>query len=165
MPSDLDRLAGAIKAVIAQLFPRLGYAGVYEYQVSSVSGDTLDLHPTNESMGLSDLARIPMLSGVAGASTRPSVGSVAIVAFRNSDPSKPFVLGYAPTETDKITFANGTAKVARVGDEVAIGTLYFTTAGTFAAYVPSGGTAPDPAPPTAATLIGKVSTGAAKVYA
>jgi len=105
------------------------------------------------------LKRVTVRPGVAGCAAVVAVGARVLVGFVDSDPGRPFVGffededgdGYLPTS---LTFFDGTAYLARVGDSVTISTAQIT-----AAIMVAGGNPVSAGQP----LMGAISSGSTKV--
>lgn len=98
-----DRLLGAFRRVVDAVTRRAFYLGQYEYRVTGTTGGYCDLAPVARSLGLPNVANVAMRSGVPGCFGAPAVGTVALVAFINGDPTRPFVCGFdgtVPTDVD-----------------------------------------------------------------
>lgn len=135
--SASDRIVAAIRALIALEFPRLRFLGVYEYVVQAASVATVDVAPTDTTIGLPSLSGLPLSSSILGeAVSGAAVGAVALVQFVNGDPGRPEVvslslpsknstvdatgtLSLGPSAT-LVKLAGGTAPVARRGDAVTV---------------------------------------------
>jgi hypothetical protein len=87
------------RSLILAALPQLRYAGMFEYRVVSQEGMRLNLQCTRVSTGLPDLRRVPFSPGIPGASATVTPGCVVLVAFVNSDPSRPVVIGFADFES------------------------------------------------------------------
>lgn len=132
-----SRDLGAMRRIFEQLYPREKFRGFTEYRVVSTEGKRLNLQPVQVSLGMPDLTRVPMRPGVAGCEAEVADGSRVVVSFVNADPGRAFVSnfedadgeGYLPTS---ITFAGGTAGVARLGDEITISSAQILAAGMVA---------------------------------
>jgi hypothetical protein len=94
-PTTDDRLLRAIRQLIREEFPVADYRGVYEYAIQSTDGSTVEASPTDTSIGLPSLTKVPLRVNSFGVIT-PSVGSTCLVSFVNADPSRPFILGTTP---------------------------------------------------------------------
>jgi hypothetical protein len=110
-----------------EFFPRLTFFGVYEFRVvrqtlvpDTTTGGTLEIEPVDPSIGLPELATVPMRPGLAGSKVGLQIGTLVLVGFVNGDPGRPYVLayedvfggGFLPIETsidasDKIKIGDG----------------------------------------------------------
>lgn len=90
-----SRRLAALRQLFDQMAPDLKFAGVTEYRVVLLAGTTrVDLQPVRRSSGMPDLRRVPMMPGVAGAKSTLALGSRVLVAFVDSDPARPAVIGF-----------------------------------------------------------------------
>lgn len=126
---------------VGERFPQLIYAQARTYRVGAVASDgRLDLDAPADAPHLPPLSRVEVW-GLGGARVKPRVGSLAVVWFRDANPSRPTVIGLeplansTPTETsidaDAIKMGGALDNAARYGDKVAIdpvtGVLSFVT--------------------------------------
>lgn len=88
-----DRLIEDIRAIVREEVESLTFLGVYEYSVQATDGVTVDAQPTSTTIPLPALRKVPLRSGLPGASVKPGVGSLLAVSFLNGDPSRAIVLG------------------------------------------------------------------------
>jgi hypothetical protein len=135
-PTALDRLLTALRLLIRAELPQLTYFGTYEFSIQSSSGSTVDIAPVDTTVSLPSMTAVPLISSLQGQAVVPNSG-LCRVRFINGDPSQPIVVGIVNTASSvsipatgqlnigpsasKITFANGTQGIARVGDMI---TLY-----------------------------------------
>jgi hypothetical protein len=132
--ASTSRALDAFRAILDQLDPNRAFRGVTEYRVVTTTGKRLNLQAVRVSSGMPDLLRVPARPGVSGCEADVALGSRVLVGFVDSDPSRPYVAafedadgaGFVPTT---ITFAQGTAGIARLGDEITISVAQFGTAG------------------------------------
>lgn len=104
-PTALDRLMVAVRALIRAEVPRLTFLGSYEYAIQgSQDHTTVDIAPTDTTLGLPSLTKVPLRSSVLGEAVAPSTtaGQRCLVSFVNGDPTRPFVYGIDPIP-DKAT--------------------------------------------------------------
>jgi len=126
-PTLSDRILAAIREIIRGELPQMTYTGIWEYQVTSVSGNLIDGQPTT-SIPLPSLVKVQPICNPAGAVILPKVGSRVYVCFVNQDPTRPRIIAYDDTTPDSITLpvnnsmqlADGTATVIRVGDRISL---------------------------------------------
>ena len=140
-PTPLDRLLDSFRKLVRAEDPARTFLGTYEYQVHASDGTTADLTPTDTTISLPPLVRIPLRSGVSGVSVHPSSGSLVGVKFLNGDPSRPIVDGACDgTKAQQIDINGSSPSAARTGDAVDAGYLVFTSAGIPAPspYFPGG---------------------------
>lgn len=89
-----DRALGALRSLVTGAMWRTDYHRVLEYKVNSVSAGYCDLTPMRTSLGLPDLSNIPMRPGIPGGGGDPQVGSSALVAFLDGEPTRPVILAF-----------------------------------------------------------------------
>lgn len=109
-----SRLTGALAELVRQLLPDLRYYGTYEFRVTGQAADRLNVQPVRASLGLPELARVPVSYGVHGWKNMVDPGTLALVTFVNALPSRPVVVGFAPD-------AAALFGVARLNDTVQAG--------------------------------------------
>lgn len=101
-------LRSRVLRIVAEAFPALTYGYPRTYQVAGVGADgRLDLAPPTDAPHLAALPKVEPWTPY-GITVTPVIGSLVIVGFRDALPSRPFVLGYAPTVPGHAS--------ARVGD-------------------------------------------------
>ncbi len=161
-----DRFLSAIRRVIAAEFPQLAYAGLWEYAVTSVNDDgTINGMPTDATITLPAMNRVPLRALACGGLSEPTVGSRFLVEFGNMDGTKYACVGVDPTVRVATIDATGTVsmgvqapcnlgpgedEIARNGDSITVWFPQGTLAGDL---TPEGGgpvikipTANDPGP-------------------
>ena len=120
--------------LIEQMRPFERYRGVWEYRIVNQSSERLDLQPVASRFGLPDLLRVPVRAGVPGCKARHALGSLVLVAFVNSDPSRPCVVGFddpsspgfVPDELDLVgeddtgIITDTSKRVVRYGDTIMV---------------------------------------------
>lgn len=95
-PSQNDRLLASSRALTDS--ESSGYLpGVYEYTVVDISPLGLDGTPTDPT--LPPIQRAQLAATVGPTTMLTLVGSNVLVVFVNADPKRPFVLGFAITQT------------------------------------------------------------------
>jgi hypothetical protein len=82
----------AIRTVVRELFPRLEFAGDYEYRVDAQAGAFVDVRPVDASLQLPQIRQMPF-RGSAGYAATVKPGTRVLVRFVNSDPGRPYVTG------------------------------------------------------------------------
>lgn len=137
--------------------------------VNQAADGTLEVKPDDTANApATGWTQVPLL-GLPGVSVQVRRGCRVHLFFVDGNRSKPMA-ALSPDDAsalELITFADGAASVARVGDEVDLGTLTATIPGappvpvTFTWVSPSGATVSSPS----LTLTGRVATGAARVKA
>jgi hypothetical protein len=86
--ADLDRLRGALAALVQQLTGHTDYHAVYLAEVRGQNPDfTVELRP--ESPKLGDFSRVA-LRGLPGVQVRVKQGARVLLGFENGDPSRPY---------------------------------------------------------------------------
>jgi len=80
--------------LIEQMRPYDRYRGTWEYRVVQQTGERLDLQPVAVRFGLPDLRAVRCRYGIPGAKAEHGLGSLVLVDFVNSDPSRPVVTGF-----------------------------------------------------------------------
>lgn len=93
-----SRRASAYARIIDAVAPGWRFQGVHEYRVVSQAGERLNLQPVRSRAQLPDLARVPVRAGVPGVKALHAPGSHVLVAFLDSDPSRPAVVGFDSPE-------------------------------------------------------------------
>lgn len=105
-PNLLDRLATAVRELIRIEFPNLTYDGLWEYVVVSVNDDgTIDGAPTDPTIPLPSMARVPIASLACGGTSKPTAGTTFLVEFFNESGTR-----YAMVGADAVDVANVDAK-------------------------------------------------------
>jgi hypothetical protein len=87
------------RTLILKALPWLRYQGIFEYRVVTQETDRLNLQCVRSSAKMPDLKRVPYSPGVPGIKANALLGSSVYVAFVNSDPSMPMVVGFAPPDS------------------------------------------------------------------
>ena len=122
-PTIQDRLLSAFRALVRAELPQYRYAFLYEYEILSTDGTTITCTPSDKTITLPDLTKVPLRTGAFGATVtlpQESVGKKCVVAFLNADPTRPVCLDVEPLPN--------AAAVARVGDTVTISAAEFAAA-------------------------------------
>jgi hypothetical protein len=111
--SDGDRLLNSFEALVRASFPRLFYAGLFDYVITAVNGEapsfTCDVEPVDPDIGLPDCNAVALVASVSSMTSTPDVGMSVVVAFLDGNPTKPRIVGIE---------AAGANPVARLGDQV-----------------------------------------------
>lgn len=125
-PTFLDRLLTSVRQIIADAVAPTRYFGRYEFTVTSASGGgvpgqdaTVSGSPTDLTLGLDDVANVPIRSGLLGDSVTPTVGATFDVMFINGDPARPVVVGASAVDSASIAGTLGNP-AARLGDQVVV---------------------------------------------
>jgi hypothetical protein len=133
-PTTADRLAAAWRALVRAEQPSQTFLGTYSYAVQATDGKTVDAAPTDTTIPLPPITKVPIYTGLPGTTCKPAVGSILAIGFLNGDPSRPFVAGVfdgSNTATAPLIAIAGplpTQAAARVGD--AVGPFLVTTGST-----------------------------------
>ena len=85
--------------LIEQMRPFERYRGEYEYRVALKAGDRYDLQAATTRFGLPDLRSVRVRYGVPGVKADLTLGSLVLVSFVNSDPSRPVIVGFDDPES------------------------------------------------------------------
>lgn len=93
-----DRFVAGFRALLAQEDPQRRYRGVTEYRVVTQEGQRLNLQPIRVATGMPDLRRVPMRLGIPGVKATLTPGARVLVAFVDSDPGRPVVVGFEDSE-------------------------------------------------------------------
>ncbi len=89
-----SRRLAAMRRMLEQLQPRAKYAGLWPYRVVSRTGERLNLQPERVSMGMPDIRNARIMPGVQGCKAETALGSIVLVAFVGTDPSRPVVVAF-----------------------------------------------------------------------
>lgn len=133
-PTTADRMLAALRALIRAEFPRLAYLGLYEYVVQAADGLTVDASPTDTTIPMPSITKIPIYTGLPGTLCTPAIGSKLVVCFLNGDPTRPTIIGAFDGNnlaTFPLIFIAGGLPIqgaARVGD--AVGPFLVTSGST-----------------------------------
>ena len=142
-PTVTDRLLNAFRKLLRAEDPNRTYRGISEYLVGNVTSTSADATPTDTSLSLPAILRIPLRSGLVGETAKLTVGKTCLVSFINGDPTRPFIFSADVPQTATMdatqqitvgsvspgTLPNTTPHVAaRVGD--AVGPFLITTGST-----------------------------------
>lgn len=138
--------------------------------VAQNADGTLELKP-DETEKIAPLSKVPIRYGIPGVTAEVSRGARVRVSFDNGDREKPIAALWEPDNSTlvQVSFAGGTASVARVGDTVNGGTI--TAVANLVSgvvsfiYTPAGSVVPGALSPTLALTGGAITSGAAKVKA
>lgn len=147
----------AIRAIVRAELEPYKLAGTFQYGITGVHGEppdvTIDAEPSDGSLGLPALVKVPCQPSISGITSIPKTGINCTVEFLNRSPTQPVITG-----VDSL----GLNPVARVGDQVTVfipPLVPFVGVspiiGTFAAFI----TILNPVTGTITTGSGKVDTG------
>lgn len=141
-PATTERQLTAFRRLLEQLDPDRNFRSVYEYRVVTQEAERLNLQPVRVSIGMPDLARVPVRPGVPGGKATHALGSRVLVAFVDASPARPVVLGFEEADGDgfvpTVLELDGTAikigagallAAARVTDPVVAGPFAGTITG------------------------------------
>lgn len=113
-----DRIKRAFESLVRHLTSRLDWLALYPASVVVQHADgTLDLQP--DDARLPGVTGVPMRLGLPGVTVRVSAGARVLLGFEGGDPARPIATLWQPDAIEEIAFANGTKRVARVGDKTA----------------------------------------------
>lgn len=124
--SGVDRCTDALADIVRALFPRMRYAGKFEFRVVSQSAERLNLQPVRRAAGMADMIRVPVRLA-PGIKYMWKPGSLCAVEFLDGDPSRAVVTaGDAPDSPGWLPLTAtimGPAALpaARMGDPVQAG--------------------------------------------
>jgi hypothetical protein len=99
VPAAADRLRTAIAAAVqaaAARTDKIDYGRLYPAMVVSQAGSTIDVQPdqVNGLDLLPDMAAVPLLLGLPGASVNGVAGGRVQIGWLGGDPSKPFAISF-----------------------------------------------------------------------
>lgn len=119
--SGADRLMAGFRELVRGESPGQTFLGTYEYRIQVVTGaptaSSVDATPTDPTLGLPGLSRLPLVPGTLGEGVLPVVGSTCLVQFVNGSPKRPIVTGGDPANPPAFAnLLNGTKGAARDGD-------------------------------------------------
>lgn len=119
-----DRTLAAFRELVRAEDPQRTYQGLHEYAVQRADASTFDGIPTDADYSPALPTHVPYRPALAGSSCVPAKGTLAYVAFANSNPSKPVLVAFGPTPPDAIaldTNASGTIGIGVAAHSVALG--------------------------------------------
>lgn len=93
-----SRRLAAMRRIFEQIDARSRYRGIYEYRVVTRDGERVNLQPIRVSTGMPDLQRVFIRPGIPGARADVMLGARVIVAFLDSEPARPVVIGFEDAE-------------------------------------------------------------------
>ena len=120
-PFSLDRLTAAFRALIFGELPTLRFAGLCEYSITGASSGTVNAQPTDASLGLPAPSALPVEPNVLGESATPVAGNLCLVQFVNSDPARPEVISFGPTNAAGTIDSTGTLNIGPSASTVDLG--------------------------------------------
>lgn len=113
-PTVSDRLLAAFRALIRAELPQLSFYGMYEYSIQAATSSTVDCSPTDTTISLPSLTKVPTRFGFLSVSlSAVDVGKKCLIMFINADPSRPVCVS---VDADTGILAK---QIARLGDPVA----------------------------------------------
>jgi hypothetical protein len=92
--SGLTRRLRAFASILDALDPMRVYRGVFEYRVATQDGNLFALQPVRVGTGLPMLDGVSARPGLPGARFDVTLGELVLVAFIDSDPSRPCIVGH-----------------------------------------------------------------------
>lgn len=98
--SATSRQLAAIRRIFEQLDPRRRFRGVFEYRVVTQDNERLNVQPIRVSTGMPTLRNVVVRPGVSGARATVALGTRVLIAFIDSDPARPIVIGFEDAEGD-----------------------------------------------------------------
>jgi hypothetical protein len=101
--SAIDRILASFEALTKLFTRRLPAAFVWRYSVEEVTETSFSGRRLSPLCPFDDMPNIPLMPGIAGAGIAPKVGSVALVAFLDGDPSLPRCVGWDQAVPTTIT--------------------------------------------------------------
>jgi len=114
-----DRAKGLLSAILERLLVRTDYLASYGCAVVAQNADgTLELAPFHPR--LAGLSAVPVWFGMPGVKAKIKAGGRVALRFLEGNPSKPVATVWDATAIESISFADGTAPIARVGDPVSV---------------------------------------------
>jgi hypothetical protein len=104
--SPFGRLVQTIEGLVARATDRQLF-GLWQYRVSRMSGDRVELQAVSQAAGLPDILPISMRPGAAGVHAELAQGAEVLVQFVEGDRAKPVIthfagkdgVGWTPTST------------------------------------------------------------------
>lgn len=151
-PTLLDRLKLAVRLILREEFPRLTFLGTYGGTVQRCDSDggTIDVQPTDTSVGLPGITSVPQR--FCALTAQPQQGQLVLLQFMNGDPTLPMIVGTVPVpanatldaathlqlgpSSSTVDVAGGGAPIARKGDLVNAGYLVISALGNVVSYFP-----------------------------
>lgn len=119
-PSISDRLWAAFRALVRAELAEIRFLGVYEYSVQAADTSTVDIDPTDTTLGLPTLGKVPLRPSILGEVVEPDTGGRCLVMFVNGDPARPVVISI-----------EGSPKLAKIGDGAQFAARMGDTAGIY----------------------------------
>lgn len=112
---DSDRLKRALASLVSGIMGRVDYFALYQAEVISQSGQTLELRPLDSRFP--DMDEVPIWHGLPGVEVKIEKGAIVLVGFRDGNPTRPFaMLWQSETLTDVKLTASGKVEVSAGGD-------------------------------------------------
>src|SRR5258708_34271735 len=88
--------------------PTTTFLGTYEYSVDSIDSGMLSAVRTDPTLPIPDVVKIPMRSGIPGATVKPAKGGLVYICFANVDPPRAIAHSNDQSATHSVTCDNGT---------------------------------------------------------
>ncbi len=112
---DGDRIRRALREILQSIMGRVDYFALYQAEVISQSGQTLELRPLDSRFP--DMDEVPIWHGLPGVEVKIEKGAIVLVGFRDGNPTRPFaMLWQSETLTDVKLTASGKVEVSAGGD-------------------------------------------------
>lgn len=118
------RRLSALAKIVEALDPNRKYRGVFEFRVVLQIGDRVHLQPVRAATGLPVLMFVPVRPGMPGMKATYTPGARVLVAFVDSDPSRPCVIAHDEVGTPGwmplfLDFGDTDLRpIAKVGDPI-----------------------------------------------
>lgn len=109
----------ALESFIRWVMRDTTYHKHYSATVQGQVGDELDVLPDDTTIRANGLSRVPIMYGLPGVSATVAPGTRVTLYFEDGEPSKPRVANWQGGHIE-LSFAGGTAPVARVGDNASV---------------------------------------------
>lgn len=112
---DSDRLKRALAALVSGIMGRVDYLALYQAEVMSQDGQTLEVRPLDARFP--DMDEVPIWHGLPGVEVTVQKGAIVLIGFRDGDPTRPFaMLWQSESLTDVKLTASGKVEVSAGGD-------------------------------------------------
>lgn len=112
---DTDRLKRALTSIVSGILGRIDYLALYQAEVVSQSGQTLEVRPLDQRFP--DMDEVPIWHGLPGVEVTVKKGAVVLIGFRDGDPTRPFaMLWQSETLSDVKLTASGKVEISASGD-------------------------------------------------
>lgn len=112
---DSDRLKRALASLVSGIMGRVDYLALYQAEVMSQDGQTLEVRPLDARFP--DMDEVPIWHGLPGVEVTVQKGAIVLIGFRDGDPTRPFaMLWQSESLTDVKLTASGKVEVSAGGD-------------------------------------------------